>query len=41
MSARKSHNYAFDPWLLRSDDAFENAILIPQTRSSKLFKRSR
>lgn len=26
MSARKSHNYAFDPWLLRADDAFENAI---------------
>jgi hypothetical protein len=26
MSASKSHNYAFDPWLLRDDDAFPNAI---------------
>jgi hypothetical protein len=26
MSSRKSHNYAFDPSLLRADDAFENAI---------------
>jgi hypothetical protein len=26
MSAGKSHNYAFDPRLLRADDAFENAI---------------
>ena len=26
MSASKPHNYAFDPLLLRADDAFENAI---------------
>jgi hypothetical protein len=26
MSASKQHNYAFDPSLLRADDAFENAI---------------